>query len=197
MGTSSGADGGAGSSSGNGGAADGGDDVTDAGAYYARTDAGPALFELSAPQWNDAGYGPTTISFACLPIALPVGPNGLPNCFVVVERPLGSETLAECQQCDGVPGLAPFVPSVPLSELGQGLTNDSCLCSVTPSANPAACFIDPQPPIATWCYSSPAQIPDTPPAKICTSKDGGVLGFSSTVGPTGHLFVACFPVPSP
>src|ERR1019366_3097787 len=124
MGTSSGADGGAGSSSGNGGAADGGDDVTDAGAYYARTDAGPALFELSAPQWNDAGYGPTTISFACLPIALPVGPNGLPNCFVVVERPLGSETLAECQQCDGVPGLAPFVPSVPLSELGQGLTND-------------------------------------------------------------------------
>ena len=194
MGTSSGADGGAGSSSGNGGAADGGDDATDAGVYYARTDAGPALFELSVPQGEKPG---PTIAFQCLTITLPVGSNGLPNCFVVVERPLGSETLAECQQCDDVPGLAPFVPSVPLSELGQGLTNGSCLCSVTPSANPAACLINPEPTIATWCYVNPAQVPDNPVATGCASKGGGVLAFSSTVGPTGHLFVACFPVPSP
>ena len=177
MGASSSAGGGAGSSSGSRGVPDEGDDGTDAGLSYVRTDSGPALYEMSAPQAQSSG---PTITFDCLRSGLPVGSNGLPNCFVAVERPLGSETLAECQQCDDVPGLAPFVPSVPLSELGDGLTNDSCLCTVTPTANPAACpFFGPTT-TASWCYVSPAQAPETlGPIGICPflqRRRPGVLG---------------------
>jgi hypothetical protein len=162
--------------------------VVDAG-FYVRYDAGPALLQDSYPQASGTPEQPVAIQ--CLgSLSLPLGPNGLPNCDVVVERPLGTTTLAECQKCDDVPGLIPFVPSVPLNELGEGLTSGSCLCVVTPLAKQASCpNLDET--IATWCYASSTQAPGGP----CGSSNR--LAFSPLVNESGHVYVACFPLPSP
>jgi hypothetical protein len=161
-----------------------------------RTDAGPDLFQATYPL-----YPPTSpvalLSFQCLPsgLHLPVGPNGLPNCTVVVVRTPASQTpdaIADCQRCDA-PGLEPFVPSIPLNEIGVGLSDASCVCSVSPLAHSAQC-----PPedstAALWCY---ADAPTDGPADICASEEsGGIIGFSLG-GVTGTVYVACFPLPSP
>jgi hypothetical protein len=176
-----------GSSSGEG--SESGDDGVVDGGLYVRYDAGPALFQASYPQAPSGSPG--TVAVQCLgSFTLPVGPNGLPNCDVVVERPLGTKTLAECQKCDDVPGLIPFVPSVPLNELDEGLTSASCLCAVTPLAKQTDCLnLDEM--TATWCYASATQAAGGP----CASSDR--LAFSPPVSESGHVYVACFPLPSP
>ncbi|HEX3769536.1 MAG TPA: hypothetical protein VHV30_01670 [Polyangiaceae bacterium] len=200
-GAGAGASSGASSGAGAGASSSGGESKgpVDAGPlHYYRTDAGPSIYQESLPQTPPG----KSVTFTCLPLSLPVGPNGLPNCDVVVERPLGAETLAECQRCDDVPGLVPFVPSIPLSELGDDLTDQSCLCTVTPLANPAQCPLfdeedddggDP----AAWCYERPD--PSSITAGVCSSvaQNGGILAYSPAVSLAGQLYVACFPLPTP
>jgi hypothetical protein len=192
-GASAGASSGAGAVGGEGsssseGSESGDDGVVDAG-LYVRYDAGPALFQASYPQ--AAATPEETYAIQCLgSLRLPVGPNGLPNCDVVVERPLGTKTLAECQKCDDVPGLIPFVPSVPLNELGEGLTSESCLCAVTPLAKQTHCpNLDEM--TANWCYASPTQAAAGP----CGSSNG--IAFTQQANESGRVYVACFPLPSP
>jgi hypothetical protein len=163
-----------------------------------RTDAGPALFQATYPLPTPPPQTPLlSLSFQCLPsgLHLPAGPNGLPNCTVVVVRTPASQTpdaIADCQRCD-LPGLEPFVPSIPLNEIGVGLSDPSCVCSVSPLAHSAMC-----PPedstTASWCY---ADAPTDGPTDVCASAgDGGIIGFSLG-GVVGTLYVACFPLPSP
>ena len=175
-----------------GGARTGPSERIDAGSgLYVRTDAGSALFQASYPLDPRA-----TVAFQCLPsgLHLPVGANGLPNCTVMVARTPASQTagaIAECQRCDS-PGLEPFVPSIPLRELGDDQSNQNCLCTMSPLANPAQCPAL-EASTASWCYTD---MPSGPPGEVCAPEGGGVLSFSPD-GITGVVYVACFPLPSP
>jgi hypothetical protein len=194
-GASSGTGSGAGPGSGEG--SDAGDEgADDAALFYTRYDARPALFEAT---YLSEGMMLPTIAFQCLQsLRLPVGPNGLPDCYVVVDRPLGSETLADCQKCDDVPGLVPFVPSLPLNQLGDRLTNQSCLCTVTPLVNAKCPDFDNA--SASWCYvgsATAAMNGNHGAGEACAEDDGGIIAFSQEVGMAGQVYVACFPLASP
>jgi hypothetical protein len=98
------------------------------------------------------------------------------------------------------------LPSIPLSELGDGLSEQSCLCTVTPLANPARCPVfdadygdggDETGTVASWCYVSADAAAS--PGGACTTDntDNGILAYSPAVGRAGQLYVACFPLPTP
>ena len=101
-------------------------------------DAGASAAEAGAAGLHDAADGPlyersyeviaSEGTLQCLEgTVLDLGAAQVPNCFVVLARfPRDGGSpgdLAACEQCSE-PGLAPFVPSVPLEDIGQGL---SCL----------------------------------------------------------------------
>ncbi len=114
---------------------------------------------------------------------LDLGAAQVPDCFVVLARfPRDGGSpgdLAACERCSE-PGLSPFVPSVPLEDIGQGLSDYRCLCTVRATAMGAPCP-SPDPSTNSWCYS-----PD--PAPMCAGS--GFIAFSSPTA--GTLFLACY-----
>ena len=152
----------------------------------------PLLF-----QSNYVGFAPPpggqapSLSYQCLPKPLPLGPSDLPDCVVVEARfPPGAGTPNEvdaCQQC-GEPGLEPFVSTVPLDQIGEGLAQFQCLCQVVPLPRSAACpAFDGAGTTSSWCYGeNAAHIPTT------ECPGGNVIGFSGVPASDASLFVACF-----
>ena len=117
----------------------------------------------------------------------PVGDNGGANCVVVSAQfpSIGpQERIAACTKCDA-PGLEPFVTSVPLESIGEGLSKYACLCAVTQLPSNAGCALPllPRPGGSWWCYSA-----SPPGGPAC----GQVLGFSPGLFESGTIYVACF-----
>jgi hypothetical protein len=138
---------------------------------------------------------PRSFSGQCLPRSLPLGSDGIPNCLVVAARsidPAGPGEIEACQRCSD-PGFAPLTTTLPLEQIGEGLSNFNCLCAVTPVPRSAGC--PPEGPTgwpsedSAWCYAD-----DGGPrvAEFCAnSGDPALLGFS--IAPVGvTTYVACF-----
>jgi hypothetical protein len=151
------------------------------------------LFQNIYPMPNRPADAAGDLSFRlqCLDGPLPVGDGGLPNCVVVTARSLPwpgtSEQRVACNQCDE-PGLAPFVAPAPLDAIGEGLSNYSCLCSVT-ALPPGSCPPAEDTGVASWCYSENA---GPPHGGFCSSRPGPILAFSAGALEHGTLYVACF-----
>jgi hypothetical protein len=150
---------------------------------------GSALLHDGVLFQGSYGVLPAVFTTQCLPgTVLPLGSDGLPNCFVVLARiPYDGGApgdLAACREC-AEPGLTPFVPSVALEDLGQGLSDYQCLCTVRALPTGSQC-----PPTDwttnSWCYTG------TPGSENLTPcRANGAIGFASVTA--GTVFVACFP----
>lgn len=151
-----------------------------------------ALFQDLFPQQQEvAGQPGAALAYQCLERPLPVAGNGLPNCIVVSpQMPAGgtAQDLAACKRCDA-PGFEPFVASIPLERIGEGLSSYACICAVSPLARDLPCpGMDPS--TASWCYADGAS--GSPQEATCSPHPGSILGFSGQATARGPLYVACF-----
>jgi hypothetical protein len=134
------------------------------------------------PQDGADGAPPDSVTFQCFPQPLPVRPDGMPNCIVVVARALDSALAGLCQRCDE-PGLEPLITTIPLDRIGEGLSMFDCVCAVRALPSDADCL--PGAP-GGWCYEGP--------------RDGGIprppecpAALAFPIVPHGSTtYVACF-----
>ncbi len=148
------------------------------------------LFRASYPEHAPPG----TLTIQCLPEPLPTGGDGLPNCFVVTARfpdgTGGAQDIATCRQC-GEPGLEPFVPSIAVQSIGDGLAGYQCLCTIHALPRGAMC-----PPLdessSSWCYAAEVDGSDPDGGPLVGGPcEAARIGFTGLTG-EGPVYLACF-----